>query len=270
MWLLNTKTLKLEEHVDPAAIKYAILSHTWEEDEVSFRDISDLDLAKRKAGFTKIAKTCRLARSRGIRLAWVDTCCIDKSSSAELSEAINSMFQWYKLSAVCFAYLSDFVIRSPDRSSRVRESFFEIADEDAFKRCKWFTRGWTLQELIAPKIVEFYDSSWGLVGTKSQLPEILESITRIPLQVLLNSSKLQSTIVAVKMSWAAQRQTKRIEDRAYSLLGIFDINMPLIYGEGAKAFRRLQEEIVKETNDLSLHGIGSPYLTTPVNNVTSI
>ncbi|KAF3806073.1 hypothetical protein GCG54_00004399 [Colletotrichum gloeosporioides] len=123
MWLLDTQTLKLQEIVDPSTVNYAILSHTWEHDEVSFQDISDLDSARKKAGFAKISKTCELSRQRSIPYAWVDTCCIDKSSSAELSEAINSMFQWYKLSVVCFVYLSDFTFDKALNSSR------------------WFTRG---------------------------------------------------------------------------------------------------------------------------------
>ncbi|KAF6816704.1 HET domain containing protein [Colletotrichum plurivorum] len=219
MWLIDTQSLTLQEVVGPSATRYAILSHTWEDDEVSFQDMATPGAASKKAGWAKIAKTCELARARGLTHAWVDTCCIDKSSSAELSEAINSMFQWYEASAVCFVWLSD--LAPVEGRSPV-----------GHRQCKWFTRGWTLQELIAPGVVEFYNSEWNLFGDKSSLA--------------------CSTPVAVKMSWAARRKTKRVEDRAYSLLGIFNINMPMIYGEGNKAFRRLQEEIAKETNDLSL------------------
>ncbi|WYZ34224.1 hypothetical protein EsH8_I_000500 [Colletotrichum jinshuiense] len=257
MWLINTQNLKLEELVDPSSLKYAILSHTWGNDEVSFQDISNLELAKQKAGFWKIAKTCELARQRGIEYAWVDTCCIDKSSSAELSEAINSMFAWYKLSAVCFVFLSD--LPPLDELTRLRNSgskFFY--DQEVFGKCRWFTRGWTLQELIAPDHVEFYNSEWETFAQKSDCTLILAEITGISHLVLESSSNLHQAPVAVKMSWAARRETKRIEDRAYSLLGIFDINMPMIYGEGHKAFRRLQEEIAKETNDLSLFAWRAP------------
>ncbi|KAF3802012.1 Vegetative incompatibility protein HET-E-1 [Colletotrichum gloeosporioides] len=224
MWLINTRSLALEEISDPASVEYAILSHTWEDDEISFQDIRspNADDARRKAGFSKVAKTCELARQRHIEFAWIDTCCIDKSSSAELSEAINSMFTWYKLSTVCFVFLSDL---SPSKDSESQQTL---------GKCRWFSRGWTLQELIAPRHVEFYDSTWKRFSRKANIP------------------------VAVKMSWAAERQTKRIEDRAYSLLGIFDINMPMIYGEGHKSFRRLQEEIAKETGDLSLFAWRGP------------
>ncbi|KAF5499558.1 Vegetative incompatibility protein HET-E-1 [Colletotrichum fructicola] len=155
MWLLDTQTLKLQEIVDPSTVNYAILSHTWEHDEVSFQDISDLDSARKKAGFSKISKTCELARQRSIPYAWVDTCCIDKSSSAELSEAINSMFQWYKLSVVCFVYLSDFTFDVPFSSFTTY-----TVEEKALCSSRWFTRGWTLQELIAPSSVTFYNTRW--------------------------------------------------------------------------------------------------------------
>ncbi|CAI0641567.1 unnamed protein product [Colletotrichum noveboracense] len=247
MWLLDTQTLKLQEIVDPSTVNYAILSHTWEHDEVSFQDISDLDTARKKAGFSKISKTCELARQRSIPYAWVDTCCIDKSSSAELSEAINSMFQWYKLSVVCFVYLSDFTFDVPFSSFTTY-----TVEEKALNSSRWFTRGWTLQELIAPSSVTFYNTRWKALATKNELAEKLERITSIPHAVLESRQLLRTVPVAVKMSWAAHRKTKRIEDQAYSLLGIFDINMPMLYGEGSRAFRRLQEEIARETNDLSL------------------
>ncbi|KAK2770737.1 het domain-containing protein [Colletotrichum kahawae] len=252
MWLLNTQTFKLEEFTDPAAVKYAILSHTWENDEVSFREISDLNSAATKAGFSKIEKTCELARQKGLRYAWVDTCCIDKSSSTELSEAINSMFHWYKLSDTCFVYLSD--MPSIDGLDHVayypRHADPQI--ERILRPCKWFTRGWTLQELIAPNSIIFCNSKWQQLFTKAQIKNVLERITRISQSILDAPLDLSSIPVAVKMSWAAHRKTKRIEDQAYCLLGIFGINMPMLYGEGNQAFRRLQEEIAKETHDLSL------------------
>src|SRR6187402_2302813 len=107
MWLLDTDSLALNFVGDAADQRYAILSHTWEDGEVDFKDMENLPQAQKKPGFSKIAQTCELAQRRGIKFAWVDTCCIDKSSSAELTEAINSMFQWYKSSAVCFVYLSN-------------------------------------------------------------------------------------------------------------------------------------------------------------------
>ncbi|KAF6800114.1 HET domain containing protein [Colletotrichum musicola] len=255
MWLIDTQSLSLQEVVSPSATRYAILSHTWEDDEVSFQDMATPGAASKKAGWAKIAKTCELARARGLTHAWVDTCCIDKSSSAELSEAINSMFQWYEASAVCFVWLADL---APVEGQSPVTGLDRSPNPEVVGKCKWFTRGWTLQELIAPRTVEFYNSNWNLFGDKSSLAWMLARTTRINLAVLASSARLQSTPVAVKMSWAARRKTKRVEDRAYSLLGIFNINMPMIYGEGNKAFRRLQEEIAKETNDLSLFAWKSP------------
>ncbi|KAL3299679.1 beta transducin-like protein [Colletotrichum asianum] len=250
MWLMNTDTLTLKEVTGPFAHDYAILSHTWGSDEITFQDIrsSERHEIKKKKGFSKVAKTCEIAHQQGLEYAWIDSCCIDKSSSAELSEAINSMFAWYQHSKVCFAFLSDL---QPCDSKDVASKISFPYTEETFGRCHWFTRGWTLQELIAPDNIEFYNCEWKQFSRKTDCLNILSNITGISYAVLQDSSSLRHTPVAVKMSWAATRDTTRVEDRAYSLLGIFDINMPMIYGEGDKAFRRLQEEIARETNDLA-------------------
>jgi hypothetical protein len=178
---------------------------------------------------------------------WIDTCCIDKSSSAELSEAINSMYGWYEGSVVCYAYLEDVELalstHAPDHPAK---------KDKAIRESRWFNRGWTLQELIAPTKLYFFDSQWRSLGSKEDLSPLLSSITTIPEDVLAQSRNRRACSVAKKMTWAANRQTTRIEDVAYSLLGIFDVNMPLLYGEGRNAFIRLQEEILKETDDQSL------------------
>jgi hypothetical protein len=224
---------------------YAILSHTWEDSEVTFHDFTypDRAVTSTKKGFAKIQHTCQQAQHTGIAYAWVDTCCVDKSSSAELTEAINSMFAWYAGADVCYALLSDLdpldTVDGPERTPN-------------FAACRWFTRGWTLQELIAPKVVEFYDSEWTQRDTKASLSKELEAVTGIDGQVLLDSAILADIPVARRMSWAAKRRTTRVEDIAYCLLGIFDVSMPMLYGEGEKAFTRLQEEIIKGTNDLTL------------------
>lgn len=253
MWLINARTLALEEVVNPEEHRYAILSHRWGRDEVGFHDIADLPRARRMAGFHKIQMTCRKALEKGIPYAWVDTCCIDKTSSAALSEAINSMFRWYKLSSVCFAHLFDlkresFVLDEEDEDEGQREETLveDLAD------CQWFHRGWTLQELIAPEVVEFYDRGWQFRGTKSLLRQRISEITAIDVDVLENSELLSTVAVGRRMSWASGRETTRVEDGAYCLLGIFDIHMTMIYGEGSNAFLRLQEEIAKQSNDLSL------------------
>ncbi|KAI0914047.1 heterokaryon incompatibility protein-domain-containing protein [Ustulina deusta] len=245
MRLINTTSLDLEEFLgeptSPRFPRYAILSHTWGEEEVTFQDMQNREVAKKKAGFGKIAKCCKTALNEGLGWAWVDTCCIDKTSSAELSEAINSMFKWYEYSTVCYAYLSDVGVaelgfRVPLKRRDWRES-------------KWFTRGWTLQELIAPFEVILYDHEWNQLGTKRRLANELEKRTHIPEKVLLDPALRRNSSVAARMSWAVQRETTRIEDRAYSLLGLFDINMPLLYGEGKKAFLRLHGEILNTIED---------------------
>ncbi|EEU35789.1 uncharacterized protein NECHADRAFT_44368, partial [Fusarium vanettenii 77-13-4] len=249
MWLINTTTLKLESVVDSKQHKFAILSHTWGDGEVTFQDIQDLAVARGKPGVSKIEATCKIARNaRQLKYAWIDACCIDKTSSAELSEAINSMFAWYSDAEVCLVWLSD-LEPMPCRAS-LKDQMETLAT--ALRKCRWFTRGWTLQELIAPRRMEFFDREWTFVGAKADLHSVLSATTGIEASVLSDCSRLRYVPVARRMSWAANRKTTRIEDEAYCLLGIFGINMPLIYGEGQKAFLRLQEEIARESNDLSL------------------
>ncbi|KAE8443025.1 hypothetical protein EG329_002419 [Mollisiaceae sp. DMI_Dod_QoI] len=238
MWLINTSSFALEFVSDAEVCEYAILSHTWGQDEISFKDMADVGLARTKPGFQKLEKTCELARSRGLQYAWVDTCCIDKSSSAELTEAINSMFQWYKTAEACFVYLSDY------------DDQFE--SESGISGCRWFTRGWTLQELIASQKIEFYDKWWKLLGNKESFLSRLSNITEIEYEVLKDCEKVKTIPIGRRMSWAASRTTTRMEDMAYCLFGIFDVNLPLIYGEGRKAFIRLQEAIARESTDISL------------------
>jgi len=251
MWLVNTKTIELEELFESDDFEYAILSHTWikpAREEVSFQDMFSLDGSyRRKQGYAKIKSTCEEAARRGFDYVWIDTCCIDKKSSAELSEAINSMWKWYEKAGICLAYLAD-VPWMP--SHPVCDS--EDISTTAFGRSKWFTRGWTLQELIAPKRVVFFSRDWNVLGDKSSLRRQLHAITGVSLHVFQFPALFHSLSVAERMSWAATRETTREEDRAYSLLGLFGINMPLLYGEGEMAFRRLQEEIMKVNSDHSL------------------
>ncbi|KAI1162507.1 heterokaryon incompatibility protein-domain-containing protein [Nemania serpens] len=237
MRLLNVKTGLVKEIAHPREHRYAILSHTWDDEEVSFSDMSS-PRCKAKGGYEKIKMAMKLADEDGLHYVWVDTCCIDKSSSAELTEAINSMYRWYERADVCYAYLSDLPSHLP-LSISLRHS-------------RWFTRGWTLQELIAPKKVYFFDRHWNKRGAKEDLIEELSRITKISAHILRHEQPLSSVPVAKKMSWAAGRSTKRVEDQAYSLLGLFDVNMPLLYGEEEKAFQRLQYEIIGRTADLSI------------------
>lgn len=243
MYLIHTTTIRLHEFFGDAVPKYAILSHTWEDEEVTFKDMQSLELSqlRQKRGFRKIEYTCAEAHKRELRWAWVDTCCIDKSSSAELSEAINSMYAWYQRSEICFAYLSDV---PDDTSPRPMRSNFRLS--------RWFSRGWTLQELVAPAQVIFYGANWSFIGDKLLLCIVLEDTTRVPHDLLLGQKGLNHFSIAQRMARASKRKTTRVEDTAYCSLGLCDINMPLLYGEGVKAFQRLQEEIIKQTDDQSL------------------
>ena len=221
---------------------YVILSHTWgpATEEVSFGDLMD-GTAKDKAGYEKIRLCGEQAKRNDFQYFWVDTCCINKSNNTELSEAINSMFCWYHNAANCYVYLSDVPKSTVDTNSHSTQLLWE----SEFHKSKWFTRGWTLQELIAPRSVEFYSRDWDFLGDKISLEGYICEITGIPAKALQGNA-LSDFSIPERMSWADKRETTRREDLAYSLLGIFDISMSLIYGEGAeKAFRRLQEKIYK-------------------------
>ncbi|KIK15469.1 hypothetical protein PISMIDRAFT_51910, partial [Pisolithus microcarpus 441] len=231
---------------------YAVLSHRWENevDHDTMTGLTRMDEGYRnevreRVGYKKIVKSCKQALQDGYKWIWIDACCIDKRSSSEHSEAINSMYRWYHRSQKCYAYLSD-----------VEDSFPTRQDFSKFDKTNgwpaWFSRGWTLQELIAPKRVEFFNKYWVYIGEKESLAKTLEKITRIPLDVLKEGRIPRRLCVAEIMSWAADRQTTRVEDRAYSLLGLFGVNMPVLYGEGERAFRRLQLEIIRRSSDQSI------------------
>jgi len=263
MRLIRTSNLELVEFMGDYDGKYAILSHTWEQEEISFQEMllvnkglqPDADRVGKKAGYRKVEKFAALAAARGYEYAWADTCCIDKSSSAELSEAINSMYRWYRNSNHCLVYLADV----PDSDGGFERTV-------AFRNSRWFTRGWTLQELLAPPSLTFYSSGWtagsNLRGAQSfWLSVIVSDVTGIPASTLQFGANLLLISVAEKMFWASRRATTRIEDRAYSLLGLFDVNMPLLYGEGEKAFLRLQEEICRVSDDESIFAWASQSLS---------
>jgi len=247
MRLLELKAhgkLGLTEFIGDNIPRYAILSHTWGADgkEVTFKDLADRTGGS-KAGYAKIQFCGEQAASDGLQYFWVDTCCIDKSSSAELTEAINSMFRWYREAAKCYVYLSDVSIRGCDEN----DYFSRFIWESDFRKSRWFTRGWTLQELIAPELVEFFSLEGERLGDKRSLEREVHEITGIAIQAL-QGNPLSNFSVTERMSWAVKRKTTRKEDKAYSLLGIFGIYMPLIYGEGENAFIRLKEMIDKSIN----------------------
>ncbi|KAM7185360.1 Heterokaryon incompatibility protein (HET) domain containing protein [Naviculisporaceae sp. PSN 640] len=255
MRLINTATLTLEEFNDVSQIPpYAILSHTWGTEEIAYETMIAKEDARaaiiNKQGYQKIANFCKLARFRNLQYGWVDTCCIDKRSSAELSEAINSMYRYYSDAFTCIIYLADVAV---DPAAEDRYLVLE-----SIRRSRWLSRGWTLQELIAPFKREFYDTNWKRivlrgVDDEKELLEAISQATGIPTPVLDMTKPLRDYCVAERMCWASKRQTTRDEDMAYCLMGIFDVNMPIIYGEGGrKAFKRLQSEIMQSSFDQTL------------------
>ncbi|KAH7374180.1 hypothetical protein BKA64DRAFT_714983 [Cadophora sp. MPI-SDFR-AT-0126] len=234
------------EHVPP----YAILSHTWGNDteEVTFNDLR-AGFYTQKPGYRKIEFCGKQAARDGLQYFWVDTCCINKSNLTELSEAINSMFRWYQDAARCYVYLLDV-----SKRCNANESFSRPGWESEFRHSRWFTRAWTLQELIAPKSVEFFSREGERIGDKESLEPSVHEITGISVEVLRGKPLVEVT-VDERMLWAAKRTAKRREDEAYSLLGIFGLHMPLIYGEGRKnAFMRLEREIDERSKGANIYG----------------
>lgn len=246
MWVLDTKTLVLCEF-DPERIpQYAILSHTWGPQEVSFQEMQMFAVTRqnppdKRLGFEKIKRCCELARYQQYSYLWVDTCCIDKKSSAELSEAINSMYGWYAKSAICYAYLSD-------HSGGTGGSGLG----QTFEKSRWWLRGWTLQELLAPDRLLFYDRDWRFLGNKYDLVTQISAASGIEEGYIQDRGLIHKASIATRMSWACKRQTTRPEDEGYCLLGLFRVHLPLLYGEGRNAFLRLQYEIARHSNDESL------------------
>lgn len=274
MRLLHVQTYQLKTFSEKHRPRYAILSHTWGKDEVLFEDVcyKGFSYWKDKEGALKICQCCRVAWKNGYKYVWIDTCCINRNDYDELSWSIKSMFKWYGEADVCYAHLED-----------------AIAGQ-GMDRCKWFTRGWTLQELIAPKNMIFFDWKWSCMGNRLSLSSYLAKITGIDQKVLtrghvIGSSRfkkhsvkagsglcatcgrcewnpfrtgaLSEFSVAQRMSWASNRETTRPEDIAYCLFGLFNVNLPLLYGEGKQAFQRLQEEIIRKHDDQSILAFSS-------------
>ena len=222
--------------------RYAILSHTWggDGDEVTFDDFST-GAGLSKAGYGKIKFCKEQAAKDGLQYFWVDTCCIDKSNHSELSEAINSMFRWYRDAVKCYVYLVDVSTRGPGAGESISRSVWGLE----FRQSRWFTRAWTLQELIAPATVEFFSCEGERLGDKGSLEAPLHEITGIPIEVFRGKS-LAEYPVDKRMIWVTERTAKHKEDEAYCLLGIFDVHMPLRYGEGrVNSFTRLEKKIQK-------------------------
>lgn len=263
MRLLNTTTYLLHENDELPGRgnplpPYAVLSHTWiptNDDgvqEVTYQDMKTdfrrLRLGRLKStGWLKLVRYCDFAASQGFEWAWMDTCCIDKTSPGDTQEAINAMFRWYRDAVVCYAYLVDVVATAQN------ETTSQVSD--LMRQSNWFRRGWTLQELLAPPTVVFLNSNWEFLGTREFLAQDISSITKIDVENLVAfvPQNLLRASIASKLSWASERETTVEEDETYSLLGIFDLALPLIYGEGREqAFYRFQRELANRYDDDSL------------------
>ena len=261
MRLLNIQgsSPKLENAGERPKVPYIILSHTWldpdpsgYQKEILFDDLYNRkEWTKKPAGAAKVTGACEAARRwfeqskmrdpemQAIDHLWIDSCCIDQKHPVELSAAINSMYRWYQKAEVCLVYLSD-VKRPEGRAPDLSKS-------------KWFQRGWTLQELVASKTLEFYDVDWQPLGNDTALRDHLSSITGIDRAILAHKKNVSNVSIEQRMSWASGRETRLDEDKAYCLMGLFGVQMPTLYGEGLEsAFRRLQEEIIKYSDDRSV------------------
>ncbi|OJT07399.1 Vegetative incompatibility protein HET-E-1 [Trametes pubescens] len=269
--LLNTTTGKFHVFDDPREVHYAILSHVWarppdlRDPELTYQDVlrihdshtfeqnpsSPHQVISYLPQFPeKYRKLCDIAREHGYDYAWADACCIDKTSSSELSQAINAMYDWYRYADVCYVFLHD--VPTPAPASKD----LEIHGRSRFRTSLWFKRGWTLQELLAPDVVVFLSDVWQVIGTKHTLAPLIEDITTIPRDVLTGRKALEDVSVACRMSWASSRKTTHEEDQAYSLLGIFGVTLRTTYGEGSYAFIRLQQEILKQIPDQTIFAWG--------------
>ena len=265
MRLINTTTFQLEDMGRRGQEgNYAILSHRWTDDEIDFDSYMQLDKTPLQSqqppygyntGLGKVWWGCYMARQQQLQYFWIDTCCIRKTSSSELNRSIVSMFKWYADAAVCYAYLAS-ATEPLEYLQRSRQAFLDPTDFDGKsnkekRRPKeWFTRGWTLQELLDTKEMEILDARWNHIGSRKNLRKQIVAATNI-LPIYLNNFRIAG--IAAKLSWASERETEEEEDRVYSLFGLFGVSIDVRYGEGGRsAFLRLQEEIIKNSQDESI------------------
>ncbi|KAI0545175.1 HET-domain-containing protein [Xylaria curta] len=258
MHLLDTTTYELrsDNHLTFREEGYAVLSHRWVGQEITYDQLKDeieglrSDPAPaRTPQLDKICRAAETARNLGIKWIWIDSCCINRVNTIEQTESINSMLKWYSDATICITYLNDV---------QKHESYGNALDTkclDSLERngpSIWFSRGWTLQELLSPQDMRFYDKDWNFIGTKTTLARVLEEITGIDKRYLTREERFETACIATKMSWMAGRTTTRVEDIAYSMLGILNINMTTQYGEGLRAFKRLQQALLSMSGDESL------------------
>lgn len=255
MRLLHTTKYALHKSDDVGDPEYAILSHRWEPNngEMTFSRYNAADLLEvrnRTPSLDKIRNACAQARADSLTWLWIDSCCIDKGNFQELSKELNSMFQYYNEASKCYAFLHDVSSSFPGAERFKRQRQPGQPDHDQVS--EWFERGWTLQELLAPQDIQFYDQTWKPLGTKKTLASNLQLATGIDEKYLDGSAHFSTASVATRMSWMAGRHTTAIEDIAYSMLGILNVSIEAKYGVGAEAFLNLQKAVLQRGPDESI------------------
>jgi hypothetical protein len=268
MRVLNTTTFELHSREQEffKSQGYAILSHRWVGAEITFDTLPQHipELRRTEARYlaspqlSKIRGACEMARQLGFAWMWIDNCCINKASATEESESINSMYKWYRDAQICITYLSDVKLDAAPGMLNQNPSTEIFRKINSDQPSEWFFRGWTLQELLAPRKMNFYDTNWTFMGTKDSLAPAIEEITGISSAYLTNAMPFRDACIATKMSWMAGRKTTREEDIAYGMLGIFNVVLMPLYGEGMNAFRRLQELLQTTVIDESLYAWNMP------------
>lgn len=264
--LVNASTHALESFTSEGP-PYAILSHVWGSEEVCLQDWQ-LGVKQDSEGHQKVLGTCELALQDGIDYVWVDTCCIDKTNHFELSQAINSMCAWYRDAEVCYVLLSDLDVQVEERSAQQANHGCTQEDQDpdadsgthrmssaeeaTFVDSRYFKRGWTLQEMLAAKVVQFFAADGTYLGNLRNLANVVWAATGIDTLLLNGMKSLDDCSIPEKVSWAAGRSTTKVGDRAYSLLRLLEVSMDLCYGDGIQEFVRLQKEILEQAQGIQV------------------
>ncbi|KAK4498320.1 hypothetical protein PRZ48_010978 [Zasmidium cellare] len=276
MRLLNVHSLQLEKYDDiEETPEYAILSHRWSKNEMRFGHFqgADWDTLRKSAidggkedeiGIAKILSACAVTKSFALDYLWIDTCCIDGSSSTEVTQAINSMFRWYQRASVCLAYLFDVSTDTSELGHMIDRRLYarkktQILRIGPFEDSQWFRRGWTLQELLAPPELVFYDHAWRRIGVKTDMTKQIQAATRIDPKYL--TGDFEDASIATKLSWVSDRTTTLPDDMAYCMVGILGVSMDTRYGEEERAFMRLQELLIEKVADDSIFAWTDPTLS---------
>lgn len=241
MLLLHTASLELCEFGSDAP-PYGTFSARWEDDTLGHEDLPSPQTAHQRPAFQALQRACSECQNHGLQWLWNDAVCINRRSIDALSKTLNSLAEIYRKSRLCIVYLHDLF--------DTEASHFDV--ERGLSSCSWIKHVWMLPQLIFSTVLQFYDAQWMHIGSKRQLSAELSRITAIEEGVLDGSESLEDYPNCVKMSWAAGLSAEAIEDVAYSLLAVFNVNMTIRYGEGMESFLRLQEEILKNTDDYSL------------------